>query len=82
MDEPALRRRLSTATLVIGDVCETVPEFVKSLSTPIGFIAFDLDYYSSAAHAFQIFSAAASRRLPRVHCYFGDILRPERACLQ
>lgn len=80
MDEPALRQRLRTATLVIGDVSETVPEFVKHPSAPIGFISFDLDYYSSTAQAFRIFSGAASTRLPRVHCYFDDILWPERAC--
>jgi hypothetical protein len=79
MDEPALRQRLRTATLVIGDVSETVPDFVKNLSTPIGFISFDLDYYSSTAQAFRIFSGAPSSRLPRVQCYFDDILWPERA---
>jgi hypothetical protein len=80
MDEAALRQRLRTAKLVIGDVSKTVPEFVKSPSAPIGFISFDLDYYSSTAQAFRIFSGAASTRLPRVHCYFDDILWPERAC--
>jgi hypothetical protein len=79
MDEPALRQRLRTARLVIGDLSETVPDFVKNLSTPIGFISFDLDYYSSTAQAFRIFSGAPSTRLPRVQCYFDDILWPERA---
>ncbi len=40
---------------------------------PIGFISFDLDYYSSTLAAFRIFSIRESYILPRVACYFDDM---------
>src|SRR3954463_14950204 len=46
MDEGALRARLDRAQLVLGNVAETVPEWTRSAHAPIGFVAFDLDYYS------------------------------------
>ena len=75
MDVPALRRRLKSAELVIGNVRETVPAFVaKAAHAPIGAVMFDLDYYSSTVDALGVF--ASDRRenhLPRVPCYFDDI---------
>ena len=47
---------------------------------PIGFISFDLDYYSSSISAFRVFDGPAQRRLPRVFCYFDDIIWPPHAC--
>lgn len=76
----ALRARLRTAELIIGDVGETVEGFVRSGPGPIGFIAFDLDYYSSTVKAFRIFDALSPSRLPRIHCYFDDIVWPEYGC--
>jgi hypothetical protein len=73
MDEPALRARLSTAQLVLGPVAETVPEWSRSGHPPIGFIAFDLDYYSSTIEAFEALEGDAERLLPRVPCYFDDL---------
>jgi hypothetical protein len=78
MDEPALRRQLSGAELIIGDVRTTVASFVQEheseLSTsPVGFVAFDLDYWSSTFAAFEIFRRQAELCLPRVTCYFDDI---------
>lgn len=65
MDEAALRRRLDPrTTLVIGDVGETVLE--RTFEEPIGFIAMDLDYYSSTAAALRIFERKDLRRLRRV----------------
>jgi hypothetical protein len=74
MDEAALRRRLTSAKLVLGPVAQTVPEWAASEHPPIAFIAFDLDYYSSTMEAFQILSGSASVLLPRVACYFDDVL--------
>jgi hypothetical protein len=75
MDEEALRRRLSRSTLVLGDVKDTTPHFLDDEAVPpIGFISFDLDYYSSTAHAFKIFDREPARYLPRVMCYFDDTL--------
>ena len=79
MDEAAVRSRLNGTKLVLGDVAETIDSFVREVPNPIGFISFDLDYYSSTVQAFRVFEGAAATRLPRVFCYFDDILWPERA---
>ena len=73
MDEAALRARLERAQLVLGEVAETVPEWRGSGHPPIGFIAFDLDYYSSTMEAFGVLEGDAERLLPRVPCYFDDL---------
>jgi hypothetical protein len=81
MDLDKLRARLTSAKLFIGDVLETVPEAVASgAMPPVGFVAFDLDYYSSTKAAFQIFEGPTWSRLPRVYCYFDDICFPEFGC--
>jgi hypothetical protein len=82
MDQAALRARLKRARLVLGDVARTVPEVVGSKTmTPLGFVAFDLDYYSSTKAAFRIFEGPHETRLPRVQCYFDDISWPEFGCM-
>lgn len=82
MDVNALRRRLSRATLVLGDIGETAVPWLNSQGTaPIGFVAFDLDYYHSTKKAFALFEGAQETHLPRVHCYFDDIAGPEFACM-
>jgi len=80
MDEPALRARLSSAQLFIGDVAETIPAFARQSHPPVGFVAFDLDYYSSTKLALGLFDASPASRLPRVYCYMDDIIWPEYAC--
>jgi hypothetical protein len=83
MDEVRLRARLSPETLLsIGDVRETVPEWLaRSDSPPLGFAAFDLDYYSSTLAALRMFDPPSPERtLPRVYCYFDDIIWPLWAC--
>ena len=71
----ALRARLTTARLVLGDVRQTIPEFVAAGDfAPIGMISFDLDYYSSTAHAFALLDVSPELRLPRVLCYFDDVI--------
>jgi hypothetical protein len=74
MDADRLRRRLTTARLHLGPVGETVPEFVASSPAPIGFISFDLDLYSSTVDAFAVFEGALDLVMPRVVCYFDDII--------
>jgi hypothetical protein len=73
MDEAALRARLGRAELVLGDVAETVPAWARSDHAPIGFIAFDLDYYSSTVAALGTVEGDPERLIPRVPCYFDDI---------
>jgi len=83
MDENKLRSRLSPRTeLVIGDVAETVAAWLtRKPFVPVGFVAFDLDYYSSTGKALTVFEAPRHElRLPRVYCYFDDIMWPHYAC--
>jgi len=74
MDVERLRTRLKRARLILGNVEETVSEFLPKLKYPIGFVSFDLDYYSSTKKAFGIWEGLPDTRLPRVICYFDDIL--------
>lgn len=81
MDVPALKAKLRSSTrLVLGPVKETVTDFVKELRLPIGFISFDLDYYSSTKDAFRILDGPVASRLPRIYTYFDDLVWPEEAC--
>jgi len=80
MDCDKLRRRLTRARLVLGDIAHTAPQWLEA-AAPIGFVAFDLDYYSSTKKALALFEGPASKHLPRVHCYFDDIAGPEFACM-
>lgn len=74
MNVELLQRKLSSAKLILGDVRETVAEFLNTTAAPVGFISFDLDYYGSTVSAFHLFSGGDQRFLPRVVCYFDDVL--------
>jgi hypothetical protein len=75
MDVQELQSRLNGALLVLGDIRETVPMFVEQFDpAPIGFVAVDLDYYSSTTDAIRIFDIPAGYLLPRILCYFDDIV--------
>lgn len=74
MDVAALRKRLGQSELVLGDVRETVATFFDAFTPPpIGFVAFDLDYYSSTKPAFDIFKGQQENYLLRVECYMDDV---------
>jgi hypothetical protein len=78
MDIQRLRERLSSAKLVLGDVKETVPGFLREnerelSDRPIGFVAFDLDLWSSTLAALDVFRGETSVCMPRVTCYFDDL---------
>lgn len=79
MDVERLQTRLKRARLILGDVEETLAAFLPGIKHPIGFVAFDLDYYSSTKKAFRVWEGLPDTRLPRVICYFDDIIWPERA---
>lgn len=82
MEPEKLRSRLNRAQLVLGDVRETIPQWMaENQKSPIGFIAFDLDYYSSTKSAFRLLSGTESSHLPRVHCYFDDLAGNDLACM-
>lgn len=78
MDEPALRSRLKRSTLVLGNVEETAANFFKEhRPAPIGAIVYDFDFYSSTAVALQMLKAGDAFYLPRVFCYFDDVMGDE-----
>jgi len=74
MDVAALKRRLKRGQVHLGMIEKTVPEFIRSQPAPVAFVSFDVDYYSSTMHAFQLLEADQALLLPRIHCYFDDIL--------
>ncbi len=74
MDINRLEKKLKKSRLIIGDVSKTIPDFINSNPAPIGFVAFDLDFYSSTKSALYLFNERHGLFLPRVICYFDDIL--------
>jgi hypothetical protein len=74
MDRGVLERQLRRASLRIGLVRDTVQQFLAQCPAPVAFVSFDLDLYSSTRDALALFSANTARLLPRVVCYFDDIM--------
>jgi hypothetical protein len=74
MDVERLKRALQKAELLLGEVATSVPKFLAAQPAPVGFVAFDLDYYSSTMDAFKLLEADPARLLPRIYCYFDDIM--------
>jgi hypothetical protein len=73
MDVVELRKRLTSAELILGMIEETVVGFMgRRKPQPIGFISFDMDYYSATKSALQVFDSDSNHYLPRVFCYFDD----------
>jgi hypothetical protein len=81
MDVPALKKRLPSAKLILGNIRDTIPSFLEEHDpAPIGAIFNDLDYWSSTADSFKLLDGAASRPqnfLPRICMYFDDIIGTE-----
>lgn len=73
MDEEALRARLDSSTLWIGEVRDRLAEFVERSTPPIGFVSHDFDYYTSTRDALTLFELPPERLLPRVTNYFDDL---------
>lgn len=74
MNVDKLKSRLKRSRLHLGLVQDTVSEFIRSGPAPVAFISFDLDYYSSTMQAFKVLEADSRVLLPRVECYFDDIM--------
>jgi hypothetical protein len=75
MDEAALRRRLTDrTTLILGNVRDTVSGFFERFQPPpIGFMAVDVDLYSSTSDVLRILTLPGMRMLWHVPVYFDDI---------
>lgn len=74
MDKAQLESRLRRAHLKLGLIEETVPAFLKSSFSPVAFISFDVDLYSSTRDALILLEAKPEVLLPRIFCYFDDII--------
>ncbi|MGI9434698.1 MAG: hypothetical protein ACR2Q4_07715 [Geminicoccaceae bacterium] len=75
MDIERLRGRLRHAELYLGEVGTEIEKFLADDRwPPVGAIVFDLDFYSSTIDSFRVFDLASERILPRVFCYFDDII--------
>jgi hypothetical protein len=74
MRREVLESRLKRASLRLGLVRDTVSSFLDEKPAPIGFVSIDLDYYSSTRDALTILNAGNEQLLPRVVCYFDDIM--------
>jgi hypothetical protein len=76
MDVEGLRRILPpNVTLHIGPLTSTVPAFLESCTpaAPIGFVAFDVDYYSSTVEAVDLLKGSPELYLPITVTYLDDI---------
>jgi hypothetical protein len=73
MDYSKLKARLRKAKLIIGDIEKTISEATINLRGPIGFCAFDMDYYSATIQALKVFDAPSATRQPQVLIYAADI---------
>jgi hypothetical protein len=80
MDEVALRSRITSAEVILGDVRTTMQTWIETnreglRRSPVGFVAFDMDYWSSTVSALNLFRHEDSTHLlPRVVCWLDDIV--------
>jgi hypothetical protein len=73
MDVPRLKVQLdqNRTILVLGDVRETASRQV--IPEPLGFMAMDLDFYSSTVEALRVLCRPDVAKLRRVAMYFDDL---------
>jgi hypothetical protein len=76
MDPAALRATLPPGTeLHLGPLSATIPEFLATgrAQSPIGFVALDVDYWSSTVDALGLLKGSPENYLPRAVVYVDDI---------
>jgi len=79
MDVEKLRSALGGgARLVLGPLEETIAPFVSTLgaNAPLGFVALDVDYYTSARAGLELLAGPPEAYLPCFPVYVDDIDRP------
>jgi hypothetical protein len=80
MDADALRAMLPVGSeLHLGPLSSTIPRFLERsrASAPIGFVALDVDYWSSTVEALELFKGEPEQYLPRTVVYVDDIALDE-----
>jgi hypothetical protein len=73
IDKEKLDRKINSK-IFLGDIKNTFKEFLKDNPAPISAIFIDLDYYTSTKSFLNQLPEALEFLLPRVHCYFDDIV--------
>lgn len=74
MNVEELRKRLTTATLVLGPLSETLPTFFSQYRpAPVGVMLVDVDYYSSTVPVLSLLEGDTETFLPLVNMYFDDV---------
>lgn len=75
MDVPKLKSRLTPRTrLILGNIADTVPAYLAGDGVaPVGFIACDVDLYSSATDVLKILECPRKKVLRRTFMYFDDL---------
>jgi hypothetical protein len=75
MQATPLQHKLKKARLILGNVKETLKDFLETNQpAPFAAIMNDLDFYSSTIDSFEIFKAHENYLLPRMFLYFDDII--------
>ena len=76
--ELLLEKTKNKATIIFGNIKESLIEFQKQLTfeAPIGYISIDVDYYSSTKDVFKLLTCNPSNFLPLTYIYFDDISLP------
>ena len=74
MDEATLRKALpASCSLLVGPLGETVDRVLAELRGPIGFVAVDLDYFSSTVAVLKLFTGPTDCYLTVPAIYFDDV---------
>lgn len=76
MNAEALRAILPAGCeLHLGPLRATIPRFLERVgpAAPIGFVALDVDYWSSTVQALELFQGKPEQYLPRTVVYVDDI---------
>jgi hypothetical protein len=74
-DPDQLRAKLpSFAQLIIGNIEQTAPDFLSQYQHVIGFVAVDVDYYSSATSCLAMLNGSPAKYLPCVPVFFDDVI--------
>lgn len=76
MNAETLRASLPVGTeLHLGPLSATIPAFLQRLptSSPLGFVALDVDYWSSTLEALELLKGEPEQYLPRTVVYVDDV---------
>jgi hypothetical protein len=78
MDVESLKNKLKISKLVLGNITDTANNFFSKYNpAPVGAIINDFDFYSSTNVALSMISKNPNKYLPRVFCYFDDVIGSE-----